>query len=43
VEFEWDPVKAAQNFRKHKVSFNEAATVFSDFLGATVADPDHFR
>ena len=41
MEFEWDPVKAAQNFRKHKVSFNEAATVFSDFLGATVADPDH--
>jgi uncharacterized DUF497 family protein len=41
VEFEWDPGKAADNVRKHKVSFNEAATMFGDFLGATVADPDH--
>jgi uncharacterized DUF497 family protein len=41
VEFEWDPKKAAKNFRKHRVSFNEAATVFGDPLGTTVADPDH--
>jgi uncharacterized DUF497 family protein len=41
VEFEWDPSKAAANLRKHGVSFNEAATVFGDFLGATAADPDH--
>ncbi len=41
MEFEWDPAKAAQNLRKHKVTFNEAATVFGDFLGITVADPDH--
>ena len=41
MEFEWDPAKAAENLRKHKVSFNEAATVFGDFLGTTVADPDH--
>jgi len=40
VEFEWDPRKAAANLRKHGVSFNEAATVFGDFLGATAADPD---
>jgi len=40
VEFEWDPGKAAKNVRKHRVSFNEAATVFGDFLGTTVADPD---
>jgi hypothetical protein len=32
VEFEWDAGKAAANLRKHKVSFNEAATVFGDFL-----------
>jgi len=41
LEFEWDPVKAAANLRKHKVSFAEAATVFSDTLSATAPDPDH--
>jgi uncharacterized DUF497 family protein len=41
VEFEWDPAKAAENLRKHKVSFKEAATVFGDFLGDTASDPDH--
>ena len=41
MEFEWDPVKAAENLRKHKVSFAEAATVFGDFLGMTAPDPDH--
>ena len=41
MEFEWDPGKAAQNLRKHKVTFNEAATVFGDYLDITVADPDH--
>jgi uncharacterized DUF497 family protein len=30
MEFEWDPGKAAENLRKHKVSFDEAATVFGD-------------
>jgi uncharacterized DUF497 family protein len=28
--FEWDPRKAAQNVRKHDVTFQRAATVFSD-------------
>ena len=41
MEFEWDPKKAARNFRKHGVSFDEAATVFGDSLGTTVPDPDH--
>jgi uncharacterized protein len=41
VEFEWDPKKAARNLRKHRVSFNEAATVFGDALSTTVPDPDH--
>jgi uncharacterized DUF497 family protein len=41
MEFEWDPHKAAQNLRKHQVSFAEAATVLGDDLGITVADPDH--
>ena len=41
MEFEWDPSKAAENRRKHGVSFNEAASVFGDSLGATASDPDH--
>lgn len=41
MEFEWDPAKAAENLRKHKVSFDEAATVFGDPLALTFADPDH--
>jgi uncharacterized protein len=39
--FEWDPVKAKQNRRKHRVSFQEAATVFGDPLALTYPDPDH--
>ncbi len=39
--FEWDPKKATSNLGKHKVSFNEAATVFEDPLSFTVPDPDH--
>jgi uncharacterized DUF497 family protein len=29
-EFEWDPVKARQNLRKHQVAFERAATIFLD-------------
>jgi uncharacterized DUF497 family protein len=41
VNFEWDPAKARQNRRKHRVSFEEAATVFGDPLALTYPDPDH--
>ena len=41
MEFEWDPSKAAENFHKHKVSFNEASTVFGDHFSVTASDPDH--
>ena len=41
MNFEWDPGKAAQNRRKHGVSFREAATVFGDPLAMTYQDPDH--
>ena len=30
TRFEWDPTKAASNFRKHGVSFQTAARVFAD-------------
>lgn len=39
--FEWNPDKAKSNFAKHKVSFEEASTVFGDPLSDTFADPDH--
>jgi len=39
--YEWDDNKAKENLRKHKVSFEEAETVFDDPLSITVADPDH--
>ena len=41
VNFEWDPGKARQNRRKHRVSFQEAASVFGDPLAITYSDPDH--
>ena len=36
-----NPGKARQNHRKHRVSFQEAATVFGDPLAVTYPDPDH--
>lgn len=41
MEFEWDSNKEVQNEKKHRVSFNEAATVFGDPLAITFDDPDH--
>lgn len=39
--FEWDDKKAAKNFEKHGVTFNEASTVFGDPLATLTYDPDH--
>lgn len=39
--FEWDPAKAAANLAKHRVSFDEASTVFADPLSSTFPDPGH--
>jgi hypothetical protein len=41
MRFEWDPKKAHSNLRKHKVSFEEAATALMDPMSATGLDPDH--
>jgi hypothetical protein len=43
VNFEWDPAKATENLRKHRVTFEEAATVFDDPLADTYNDPDQMR
>lgn len=41
LKFEWNQKKAKKNIEKHGVSFEEAATVFSDPLSMTYDDPDH--
>ena len=41
MRFEWDRAKASSNIKKHRVSFDEAMTVFYDPLSATFNDPDH--
>lgn len=39
--YEWDPKKAAENLKKHEVSFDEATSVFTDPLALSFDDPDH--
>ena len=41
MEFEFDPAKAAANLGKHKVSFEEGASIFGDPMTITFPDPDH--
>ncbi len=40
LTFEWDLRKAAENRRKHGVSFEEALPVFGDPLARIFDDPD---
>ncbi len=41
IRFEWDEHKNRENRRKHKVSFEEAQTVFLDENAIRYFDPDH--
>ncbi len=41
LNFEWDDDKAAANLRKHKVTFDEAKTVFADPFSITIKDAAH--
>lgn len=41
MKIEWDQKKARVNIRKHRVSFEEAATALSDPMTVTGHDPDH--
>jgi uncharacterized DUF497 family protein len=41
MRFRWDRTKAAENRRKHRTSFEEACTVFSDASVLTVHDEKH--
>jgi uncharacterized DUF497 family protein len=41
IRFDWDENKNVANKRKHKVSFEEAKSVFYDEHARLIADPDH--
>jgi hypothetical protein len=40
MTIEWNKRKAAANLKKHRVAFEDAATVFLDPLAVTFPDPD---
>lgn len=41
LHFEWDENKNIINRKKHKISFEEAKTVFFDENALLIDDPDH--
>ena len=41
MKFDWDAKKAKANLGKHRVSFDEGATVFLDPMAVSGPDPDH--
>ena len=41
LNFEWYEDKARTNLAKHRVSFEEASTVFGDPMSITIPDPAH--
>jgi uncharacterized DUF497 family protein len=41
IEFEWYPLKAAANLKKHQVSFDEAMTIFGDKMHVVFPDREH--
>jgi len=41
IRFQWDKNKNIENVKKHKVSFEEAKTVFFDDNARLISDPEH--
>jgi len=41
IKFAWNEAKASTNRKKHKVSFEEAQTVFEDSEALRIYAPDH--
>ena len=39
--FEWDPSKAKKNLSKHKISFEDATSIFKDKNSISVFDESH--
>ncbi len=40
-QFEWDPIKARSNHKKHGVPFERAAAVFNDPQALSIFDESH--
>lgn len=41
IHFHWDPNKNKVNVKKHKISFEEAKSVFFDENARVIPDPEH--
>lgn len=41
IQFQWDKKKNLENIKKHKISFEEAKTVFFDENARVISDPEH--
>ena len=41
MRFEWDPAKATANLKKHRISFEQAKTVFYDESAVQFFDENH--
>ena len=41
IRFQWDQGKNLSNIKKHKISFEEAKTVFFDDNARLIPDPEH--
>lgn len=41
IKFEWNENKNASNKKKHKISFEEAQSVFYDESALIISDPEH--
>ena len=41
IRFEWDKTKSLENEKKHKISFEEAQTIFVDENALLIHDTDH--
>jgi len=41
IKFEWSENKNASNKKKHKISFEEAQSVFYDENALIISDPEH--
>ena len=41
IRFQWDQNKNQANIKKHKVSFEEAKSVFFDEYARVIPDPEH--
>ncbi len=41
MKYEWDPRKAEENLRRHKVDFADAVVALEDENALTIEDPGH--